>query len=278
MSFTVGQALKHMVEVFTVAGIPSPHVDAEFLLEHVTGLSRVRQLMDRHVFLEHEEWNRLQDYMQRRANREPLQLLLGYTYFYGLRLKVREGVLIPRPETETLVSLVLERNMKMRPRVLDIGTGTGAIALALLHEIPFADVTATDINPVCVQLARENAKALDLQLQVAQGDLFAGLDGFFEIVVSNPPYLPEEDEASEMPELKYESNIALYSGSDGLGLARRIVRESVLHLKSGGILALELDPRNVRILEAELDRKSWAVSEVYQDLTGQERFLVAMKR
>lgn len=278
MSFTVGQALRHMVEVFTVAGIPSPHVDAEFLLEHVTGLSRVRQLMDRNVFLEHEEWNLLQDFMQRRASREPLQLLLGYTYFYGLRLKVCKGVLIPRPETETLVSLVIERNVKTRPRILDIGTGTGAVALALLHEIPFADVTATDINPVCVKLARENARALDLQLNVVQGDLFAGLEGLFEIIVSNPPYLPEDDEASEMPELKYESNIALYSGSDGLGLARRIVQEAVRHLKSGGILALELDPRNVNVLQSELDRKHWAVSEVCLDLTGQERFLVAMKR
>ncbi|GGJ40478.1 peptide chain release factor N(5)-glutamine methyltransferase [Deinococcus roseus] len=278
MTFTVGQALKHMVEVFTVAGIPSPHVDAEFLLEHVTGLSRVRQLMDRHVFLEHAEWDQLQDFMHRRASREPLQLLLGYTYFYGLRLKVCEGVLIPRPETETLVSLVIERNMKMKPRILDIGTGTGAIALALLHEIPFSDVTATDINPVCVRLAQQNAHKLSLRLKVQQGDLFAGLDGFFEIIVSNPPYLPDADQASEMPELKYESNIALYSGGDGLSLARRIVTGAVRHLKSGGILALELDPRNVKVLQEELDRKFWAASEVYPDLTGQDRFLLAMKR
>lgn len=278
MSFTVGQALKHMIEVFTVAGIPSPQVDAEFLMEHVTGLSRIRQLMDRHVFLEVAEWNILQDYMQRRANREPLQLLLGYTHFYGLRLKVKEGILIPRPETETLVSLVLERNVKMRPRILDIGTGTGAVALALLHEIPFADVTATDINPDCVRLARENALALELQLQVVQGDLFADQDGLFDIIVSNPPYLPEADEAVEMPELKYESNVALYSGNDGLALARRIVHGASQRLKSGGILALELDPRNVKVLQAELPFQLWCASEVCPDLTGQDRFLVAMRR
>ncbi|MER3482135.1 MAG: peptide chain release factor N(5)-glutamine methyltransferase, partial [Meiothermus sp.] len=175
----------------------------------------------------------------------PLQLLLGDAEFFGLRLRVRKGVLIPRPETEGLVERALElfQGHRGEARVVDVGTGTGAIALALKHMRPGWEIWATDINPEAIALAHENALEQNLMVQFLNAAYIADLRDL-DLVISNPPYLPEEYRDEAPPELAYEDPNALYSGYDGLDMARHLLRHAWQALKPGGWIALELAPSN----------------------------------
>nr|WP_183987944.1 peptide chain release factor N(5)-glutamine methyltransferase [Deinobacterium chartae] len=266
-------ALEELEGRFARAGIDSPRADAEWLLAHVLDLPRSRLVLERRRPLSPQEARRLEALACRREAREPLQLLLGSAEFYGLSLEVRPGVLVPRPETERLVELALAR-LPRGARVADVGTGSGAVALALKAERPDLRVSATDLDAAALDLASANARRLHLEVQFLHGDLLAGIAGPLEAVVSNPPYLPASDRSGRPPELGHEPDRALYSGSDGLELSRRLLTEARAALVPGGFVALELDPRNVRALEAEAARSDWE-TRVEADLTGQERFLIA---
>lgn len=275
---TIGETLETITARLARAGVPSPRADAEALIGFATGLSRTALILDRNRELEPGVFGMLEGFIQRRENREPLQWILGHTNFYGLELFVRPGVLVPRPETERLVEIALDALREISTslfRVVDIGTGTGAIALALKHERPRAEILATDIDPRAVSLTRENAEALKLEIGVSQGDLLGNLRPPFDAIISNPPYLMDADFESLEPEVQRDPHTALFSGADGLGIARRIVDTAKGALKPGGFLALELDPRNVHALATELENTVWDNVIVHSDLSGRERFLTA---
>jgi release factor glutamine methyltransferase len=275
---TIHETLETITERFAHAGVPSPRVDAEALLEFVTGFSRSALILERNRKLEPDVLEHLERFVLRRESREPLQWILGYAHFYGLELEVRPGVLIPRPETERLVEIALDvLRSSGSPRVLDIGTGTGAIALALKHELPQATVLATDIDLNAVELAQENARSLNLEITVRRGDLLASLEPPFDAIISNPPYLMDADLDSLEPEVQRDPHAALFSGPDGLDLARRIVQEAGDALNPGGLLALELDPRNVDTFAAELESTVWDGVAVHADLAGRDRFVTARR-
>jgi release factor glutamine methyltransferase len=275
---TIHEILENMTERLERAGVPSPRVDAEALIGFVTGFSRSALILERNRELEPDVIEHLESFVRRRELREPLQWILGFTHFYGLELQVRPGVLVPRPETERLVEIVLAALRGAgSPRVLDIGTGTGAIALALKRELPQAAVLATDIDLNAVELALENAGLLDLEINVQHGDLLGSLEPPFDAIISNPPYLMDADLDSLEPEVQRDPHTALFSGHDGLELARRIVHEARDALNPGGLLALELDPRNVQVLASELENTVWDGVAVHADLTGRDRFLTARR-
>ncbi|MGI8747191.1 MAG: N5-glutamine methyltransferase family protein, partial [Deinococcus sp.] len=193
----------------------------------------------------------------------------------GVKLRLRPGVLIPRPETEWLLHLGLEETRGLpSPRVLDVGTGSGAIALGFKAARPDAEVTATDLSPEALALARENAGRLGLEVGFRQADLLLGLTGRYDLIVANLPYLPDSDAQSAEPELRHDPPRALYGGPDGLDLARRLAAQTPAHLRPGGRLLLELDPRNVGVLAAELEEGGWR-AEVFPDPAGRLRFLRA---
>ena len=271
----VAELLETIAARFARAGVPSPRVDAEWLLGAALGWSRSRLQLEARQELAAGVADALEPLVCRREAREPLQWILGETEFYGLELRVRPGVLIPRPETERLVELVLPF-VHDGARVVDVGTGTGAIALAIRHERPRATVSATDINEVAVHLALENAARHGLTLDARLGSILGDLDGRFDVIVSNPPYLPETDAAALEPEVQAEPPDTLFSGPDGLGLARQIAQIARDRLEPGGLLALELDERNVRELARQLDGEGWAC-RVEADLAGRERFLLATR-
>jgi len=271
---TLSDARKQLERQFLEAKLDSPRADAQILLEWVTGLSALEMRLQPALELTIHQREKLEAAVQQRLERYPLQLIMGEACFYGLRLEVRPGVLIPRPETEVLVSLALEKlsleHLAYGARVLDLGTGTGAIALALKNERPDLSVWATDVAPDALELAQLNAERLGLEVHFVQGDLFAGLEGPFCAIVSNPPYLPISDRNGRPRELETEPDNALYSGPDGLELARELVARAPDFLEPEGFLLLELDPRNVDRLAAELE--GWT-STVLPDLTGRKRFL-----
>jgi release factor glutamine methyltransferase len=273
---TVQQKLEELIARFSRAGIPSPKVDAEWLLEDTLGWSRTRRVLEAEFSLSAKQLEHLESWALRREAREPLQWILGSSEFYGLNLQVRAGVLIPRPETERLVELALGRLRVIpgTPRVLDLGCGTGAIALCIKSEQPRADVIASDINPEAVKLTLENATRLNLEIEVIETSLFDGIEGRFDLIVSNPPYLPELDAATLEPEVQREPADALFSGHDGLDLARALVRTARERLGPGGWLLLELDPRNAPTMRQELEDAGWR-ARLEADLTGRERFVVA---
>ncbi|GGM98189.1 release factor glutamine methyltransferase [Thermus composti] len=213
--------------------------------------------------------------LKKRLSGYPLQYLLGEVEFFGLPLKVAEGVLVPRPETEGLVELALALPLPPRPRILDVGTGTGAIALALKRHLPEAEVFATEIDPKALALAQENARRLELPVSFLLAPLTGGLSGL-DLVVSNPPYLPEGYKEVAPPELRFENPLALYAGEEGLAVARPLAREAAKALKPGGFLLLELAPENVHTLARELQGQGWE-AEVLRDLAGRDRYLRARR-
>ena len=195
---------------------------------------------------------------QRRAAREPLQHLLGSVEWGGVHLKVSPAALIPRFETEVLLSVALEELGRWAaPRVLDVGTGTGALALGVKQARPEADVTGSDLSVEALTLARQNAEFNSLDVTFVQADLLSGLSGPYDLLLSNPPYLPEADQEEAQPEVRFDPALALYSGPDGLTLARRLCADAPRVLAPGGVLWLELDPRNVGVLADELRAAGW---------------------
>jgi release factor glutamine methyltransferase len=199
--------------------------------------------------LSEAEWAHCERVIAGRRRGEPLQHLLGEAPFYGLSLQVGPGVLIPRPETETLVELVLhDLSNSERPHVLDVGTGSGAIALAVKAERPDAQVLASDVSNVALGWAERNVRATGLDVQLAHSDLLSSYEvatfaATCHIMVSNPPYLPEGDWAALPAEVQHDPAGALVAGPDGLAVARRLWRQAREHLKPG---ALPLERMRVR--------------------------------
>lgn len=274
---TVREAYAEAVLRLTSAGVASPEAESWQLLEASTGKSRSDLIIGERSLLRDEQ-RRLGEWLARRELREPLQLILRRAYFYGLEIPVEPGVLIPRPETERLVEITLEALREVpEPRILDVGTGSGAVALALKSERPDALVAASDVDERALGSAGRTAAALNLEVALYPSDLLADpaveeLAGHVDAIVSNPPYLPEGDRLSALPELRWEPTSALYAGDDGLAVFRRLVRQAHTLVSPGALLIVELDPRNAEI--ARFEAGGWSEAELHADLVGRKRFLL----
>ena len=188
-----------------------------------------------------EEKEFVEEIYTKLANHIPAQYIIGHAKFFGMQLKVDERVLIPRPETEELVELILSENLKDNLKVLDIGTGSGAIALALAKNRPDWSVTAADISKDALELATENAKSQDLDLTFIRTDCFSEISSKYDIIVSNPPYISRADEVEVgLNVLHSEPHLALFADEDGLAIYRRIAEDSKYYLNDGGKIYLEI--------------------------------------
>jgi len=223
-----------------IASSGLPPLEAQVLAAHALGMSRARLLAASQRTLDAESVRGVERLFLLRRAGEPVAYLTGEREFHGLSLKVNSDVLIPRPETELLVDLALERLPNRAGRVLDLGTGSGAIAVAIAHAAPDAEVVAVDAARAALAVARENARRHAAAIRFMEGDWFAGLAGErFDVVVSNPPYVAAGDAHLGEGDLRFEPRTALVAGPDGLDAIRAIVAGAKAHLVAGGWLLFE---------------------------------------
>jgi release factor glutamine methyltransferase len=272
-STPVREALDSAVVALTAAGVDTPRLDAEVLLGHVLGVDRAALVIDRDRAVQGAAVRAFQDAVRRRAfDREPVAYITGVKGFRHLELQVDPRVLIPRPETETLVEAAVEI-LPQGARVVDVGAGSGAIALALKDERPDLDVTGTDVSDDALEVARANAVRLGLEVAFAQADLLAGV-GEFDAVVSNPPYV--EDGAELAPEIvRHEPSLALRAGPDGLHVLRALVPAAAA--MGAEVLAVEVGAGQAAEVEELARAAGFAHSERRADLAGIDRVVVAWR-
>ncbi len=284
MELTFKEFLRSGKEQLSAAGFPE--VDAEHLLAHVLGISR----MDLHnpvtvenaivaigdtTIIEETFWKLL----DRRCAHEPLQYLTGVAYFRYLELQVGPGVLVPRPESELLVEAVL-KNIESREgavSVVDLGAGSGALTLAIATEAPRTHLVAVEKDPAAAQWLRKNVSRIDETVRIIEADVEDALDGVkCDVVIANPPYIPN---GQTLPKdvVDHEPAIALFGGSDGMEIPRRFINAAARLLKSGGFLAIEHhESQPVDIAAAML--KDFDEVELHNDLVGRPRFTTGIRR
>jgi release factor glutamine methyltransferase len=282
--WTVLELLKWTTDYFKAKGIESARLDAEVLLAFALGADRLRLYLDFEKPIEADERTRFRELVRRRADeRVPVAYLTGVREFWSLPIAVTPDVLVPRPETETLVEAVLAElpDVEAELSAFDLGTGSGAIALALAKERPKLRVVAGDVSQRALAVAERNAQALGLadRVRFVHGDGFAPVDAErFDAIVSNPPYLAEAEAASLAPELAHEPRGALFAGADGAALLRRIAHEAALFLRPSGLIAFELAPAQADEMTQCLARCGFEGPRLHRDLGGRPRVITARSR
>ena len=270
------QLLARLDEILARAGIESSGRESAWILETATGRTQADRLRGAGC-IDGAAATRAIRLAERRAGGEPLQYVTGTTGWRRLVLAVGPGVFIPRPETE----LVAERAMSRLPEggtIVDVGTGSGAIALSVADERPDATVLATDVSPEALRWARRNASALRLEVTLLGGDLFEGLPqplrGRVDVIVSNPPYVAEEEREGLAPEVVgHEPHEALFAPGGGLGVLERLALEARAWLRRGGWIVLETGEGQGRRVSWLLRRAGYSEVSVLRDLTGRDRIV-----
>jgi len=289
---TVGQALKKISKIFKNKGITNSEREAEILLSYFLKMNRSKMYLNGDRELKNKEKLQLEDMIEKRIKKIPLQYITKHQEFMGMDFLVEKGVLIPRPETEILVEEIIKKlkNYKYSNNleVADLGTGTGVIAISIAKFTEDVIIYATDISKNSLQIALKNAKKHNCKDKIIflQGDLFEpfigrikknSLDG----IVSNPPYINSYDFESLSPEVKNnEPKIALFGGIDGLGYYRKIIKKSPQYLKRNGFLALEVGLNQSKMVE-ELILKENNFNqdiEIIKDYLGIERVVIAYRK
>jgi len=278
---TIKQAILEAAKAFEAAGVPDPCIDAELILSHVTGLDRMSMLISGATTLTPEQEQRFSSLLLSRARRRPLQYLLGTQVFYGLDFQVDSRVLIPRQETETLCEWGIRhlRSLNRAARALDLCTGSGAIAVTLQHECSFVAVTAADLSPDALEVAKANARFNNVDVRFVQGDLWQPLEGeTFDLILSNPPYIPTADCETLQQEVMQEPRMALDGGTDGLDFYRRIAQGAGRHLVPGGMIAVEVGIGEAGDVAALFTSAGLSDVQAINDLYGIARIVSARQR
>jgi release factor glutamine methyltransferase len=287
-SWTILQLIRWTAERFQKENLPTPRLDAEVLLSSALGVDRVRLYTHFDQPLLSEELARFKELIRRRIKREPVAYIIGRREFWSLSFKVTRDVLIPRPDTEILVSEALTLTSSLPPEegglpILEIGTGSGAVGVALAKELASGLITATDISEAALAVARENAAGHGVsgRLRFLHGDLFSPLEKGerFRLILTNPPYIPRAEMADLMPEVRdFEPALALDGGRDGLDFYRRIFRELSEFLLPGGWFLGEIgagqDPKILGIAGQNPDLGEFSF---VADLAGIRRVFKARK-
>jgi release factor glutamine methyltransferase len=281
---TVLEVIQRGAEFLAGKGIDSPRLQLELLLAHVLQLPRLKLYLNFDRILTESEADQVRQLVKRRGQREPLQHLLGTTCFCGLDMIVNRSVLIPRPETELLAERAWKYCQALSaskpPVVLDYGTGSGCLAIAVARHCPSAVVHASDVSEPALGVAKENAQrhGVTERIRFWAGNGVAAWAGgiFFDLIVSNPPYIPSADIAHLMPEVRdWDPHGALDGGSDGLDFYRRLAVETLPITQPGACLMLEFGDDQGPRIRPLFEEQSWRVDPLVVDYSGRERILIA---
>lgn len=268
------EVLQSTTGYFEKHGVESPRLNAEHLVAHILGKKRIDLYMEFDRPLGERELAPLRELVKARAQGKPLQHLLGTVDFCGRIFLCDQRALIPRPETEQLIELVLP----LKPaRLLDVGTGSGVIAITLAAELPEAQIEATDISPDALALAAENAEKLGLAQRVTflQGDLLEKATGQYDLIVANLPYIAPEEIATLSREVRHDPLLALDGGDGGVAIIQRLLSEARPFMRPGGRIALEIGAGQSDTLAQSLDALGWSRVEAKPDYQDINRFLLA---
>lgn len=279
----IAEILRTATDVLRENGIAEPRREAALLLAFALEKDKTFLVSHDDYELSSEENTLFQSFLIRRANREPFQYITGSQEFYRLDFFVTPDVLIPRPETELIVENALEILREIeKPRFCEVGTGSGCISVSILHEAKTATAISLDISPKALEIARKNAVANDVsaRLELKKSDIFAALDYKkdvkFDLIVSNPPYVPFNDLAGLQPEVRdHEPQIALTDGSDGLSIIEKIIAESPQYLKPNGFLLMEIGYGQAAEVSRMFRPEIWKNVELLPDLQGIQRTVKA---
>ena len=280
---TVLEAIQKSADFLGKKNVESPRLQTELLLSHFLKLPRMKLYLNFERVLTSSETDALRELIKRRSQREPLQHIVGSTSFCGFEIAVNRHALVPRPETEMLAELgwqFLSTINSQPPTALDFGTGTGCIAIALAAKCPNSKILATDISADARALAKENAVKNNLaeRIEFLQGDGFAAFpnDMRFDLIISNPPYIPSAEIATLQPEVRdFDPRTALDGGVDGLDFYRRFAAEAKPFLKSDGKIMLEFGDGQADTISKIFENEKWIVEAVKEDYSQRARILIA---
>jgi release factor glutamine methyltransferase len=283
---TIAQLREHGIRALADAGVPTSEADAELLLAHVLGVTRgqVQAKAITGAAVADAERAAYLAALERRVAREPLQHITGIAPFRSLELAVGPGVFVPRPETEFVAQLAIDALLAVaspEPVAVDLGSGSGALALALATEVPHASVVAVENSPEAFVWTTENARRVGAEnLRLVFDDLAEALpelDGAVDVVVSNPPYIPD-DAIPRDPEVHlHDPAAALYGGPDGLDIVRALSRRALALLRPGGTLVIEHGELQGAELRALLTADGWRAAATHRDLLGRDRVTTALR-
>ena len=282
---TIGESILAGEQQLVAAGIDSGRLETEMMLAQLREEPRLNLWLQRDDVLTEGQREKLADWLARRSTREPIQHILGWAPFLDFELHVTRDVLVPRPETEVLAQLAIHRLAgAAAPRVLDWGTGSGCLALAIAQAVPTAEVHALDLSPDALRIARANATAYLLadRVRFHLGDGFAALgsafrtpDRVFDLIVTNPPYIPAAEVETLDPEVRlHDPRLALVGGHDGLDCYRRLATEGLAWLRPGGSLLAEFGDGQAPALVDLFGKAGWLIEAVEKDLSGRDRILI----
>jgi len=268
-----------------LSGVATPHLDAEVLLANAIGQNRTYIFTNGTAPITKQHQEKYASFLKRRSDREPVAYIVGEKEFWSLPFKVNRSVLIPRPETELLVEkaiAITQNNTDNDIRILEIGTGSGAISCALANELKNCRITATDISPVALEIAIQNACALNVadKINFVESDIFEAVNSVFDMIISNPPYIAATEYANLMRDVKdYEPKEALIAGNDGMCFYRAIIRQAHEFLTANGWLVMEIGAQQKTNI-AEIFEASGRYEEVkfYKDGFNDWRVVKAKKK
>jgi release factor glutamine methyltransferase len=279
-TWTIEGVLRWATDDFRARGLEKPQLDAQVLLAHALSATRTQLVIDAKKPLAPDELARFRDMVKRRRMHEPVAYVLGAREFYGRMFRVDKRALVPRPDTETLVTVALARTQacSMSMRALDLCTGTGCVAITLARQRPTARVHATDVSTDALALAAENAQRLGAyNLSFTHGDLFAAVPTAlapFDVITANPPYIASAEIATLARDIKeHEPRLALDGGADGLDLVRRIITGAPPMLASGGVLALEVGAGEAHATGQLFEERGFTCVTITRDYGGIERIV-----
>jgi release factor glutamine methyltransferase len=276
---TVLEVLQSTTGYFQKRNIDSPRLNAEHLLAHVLSRKRMELYLDFERQLRESELAPLRELVKRRGTGEPLQHLLGTVEFCGRSFRCDKRALVPRPETEQLIELLIThfKSEIADSRMIDVGTGSGIIALTLAAEFPKAEIVGADISEDALMLARENAERLGLtdRVHFLQSNLLESVQTHFNLIVANLPYVSTEDRHNLSREVLHDPEVALFAGARGDELVRQLIGQASSWLRPGGMLAMEIGIGQSEALVAALAEKNYRDISTEKDYSGVIRFLFA---